>query len=266
MIEKVAAFMVVKNGYSLGYPFLEAIRCVLPFVDQFWVSDGYSQDGTLEYLQQLASNHPIVQVLQHAWPTNRPSGFAIGDVTNMLMDELREMPFAWLWYVQADELWRPESAYAVRHRIYGTMGDSITVNFLHLQKNFQELQFPPGKESYRQAIRIVRNLPYIQAHRDAWTFEGCRDMVYARDATVVHANSTWWEHWAAKARSHADNLYQDLPFYKVSAEEREAEMAQAGEVPELWTRTVSPFDEQLPEWIKDTVGWPRYQVRDEVLR
>lgn len=262
----VAAFMVVKNGVRLGYPFIEAIRCVMPFVDHFWVSDGYSDDDTMQYLEQLAYYHPMVHTIRHRWPENQPSGFAIGSVTNLLMDDLRDLGYEWLWYVQADELWRPEYAFKALQLVYAGKHDGIQVNYLHLQKNFQELQFPPGKESYTKAIRIMRNRPYIRSHRDAWTFEGCRNVTECQGGRVVHANSTWWEHWAAKARNHADLLYTDLPFYAVSAEEREREMANAIEIPEIWTRTDSPFAADLPEWIKPTLGWSKYQVREELLR
>jgi hypothetical protein len=261
----IAAFMVVKNGVRLGYPFLEAIRCVLPYVEEFWVADGYSDDATWPVLKTLAEHHPQVVLVQDQWPEHLPSGFAIGAATNALMDRLRASRYRWLWYVQADELYPAQLAFACAKATLVPGLDGLAVEFLHLAKNFQELQFPPGKESYTQAIRLVRNLPQIKSHRDAWTFEGCENVALCAYGKLVHANSTWWEHWAAKARNHADLLYQDLGYYAMTADQREAEVRDAREVPEIWTRTKSPFAEVLPDWIKPMVGRLRYEVRPEVL-
>jgi hypothetical protein len=268
MIPRLDAFMVVKNGTHLGYPWLEAIRAVLPWVGKFWIEDGFSADNTTACLEKLAHNYDNVEVSYYEWPQMQ-TGFAIGAATQHLLERLnRQSTTDWLLYVQADELWSAGSLNWIAKLFeYGQRFDSVAFRFLHLAHNYQELQFPPGQESYTHAIRLIRNHAVIKSHRDAWTFEGVQDTVRAPDnVKIAHANSTHWLNYSRKTRSHADTLYTDLPYYRVSAEERERELAEAIEVPELWARTTSPYAEWLPECVLPTVGWPEYRVREELLR
>ena len=48
---KVSAFTYVRNGFTIDYPFLEAIKSVLPVVDEFIVVIGDSNDGTREAVE-----------------------------------------------------------------------------------------------------------------------------------------------------------------------------------------------------------------------
>jgi hypothetical protein len=263
------AFMVLKNGTRLGYPWLESILAVLPFVNKFWIEDGYSTDDTYPALVKLQERYPDQILLsRYLWP-HMQTGFAIGAATQHLLDQIHVMPDMadWLLYVQADELWHPHCLGWIKKLLeYEQRFDAVEFKFLHLAHNYQELQFPVGQESYTHAIRLVRNKAQIRAHRDAWTFEGCQDVVRAPETVrIVHANSTHWLNYAAKARSHADTLYPDLPFYKVAAEERERDLAAASEVPELWRRPTSPYAEFLPAVVLPTIGWPQYFPRRELL-
>jgi len=270
----VAGFMVIRNGTRLGYPWVESILCVLPWVDKFYISEGYSDDDTLLVCQKLALKYRHrVFITRDEWPTGLPSGFAIGSVTNAIVSRLHYQPYDWLFMVQADELWPEESCRAVAEFVASPLAakiDALEFPFLHLACNFQERQFEIGKESYTHAIRVVRNTPSIRAHRDAWTFEGYK---YAGRLDlakpIVHANSIHWKNWPLKARSHADTLYTDLPYYRVSAEEREA-IVQAGELDQStidpkWYARTSPFDESLPEIVKPLIGMAEYEVRDELV-
>ena len=268
MIPKLDAFMVVKNGTYLGYPWVEAIRAVLPWVEKFWIEEGFGTDNTVTCLETLAHNHDNVEVSYYEWP-QMETGFAIGAATQHLLERLnRQSNAEWLLYVQADELWPKTSLDWLAHQLPGFKNvDSMAFRFLHLAQNYQELQFPPGQESYTYAIRLIRNTGLIKSHRDAWTFEGVGLTVRApENIKIAHANSTHWLNYSRKARSHADTLYTDLPYYRVSAEERERELAMTAEVPELWAHTTSPYAEWLPECVLPTVGWPEYRVREELLR
>jgi hypothetical protein len=261
------AFMVIKNGTRLGYPWIEAIRAVLPWVKTFWLEEGYGEDDTVTGLETLAHNHANVEVSYYEWP-KLETGFAIGAATQHLLDRLnRQSDAEWLLYVQADELWsRSALAWLAKWFPVNPDVDSMAFPFLHLAHNYQELQFPPGQESYTHAIRLIRNCARIRSHRDAWTFEGVGGVVYApENIKIAHANSTHWLNYARKARSHAETLYADLPYYKVAAEERERDLAETPAIPELWTRTTSPWAEWLPECVLPTIGWPEYRVRPEML-
>lgn len=267
------AFMIIKNGIRLGYPFAESIMALLPYVDRIWIEDGYSDDNTFFVLQALAYKHPSISLSRYRWKQMQ-TGFSIGDATNHLLDRIliAASRAEWLLYVQGDELWRPESLKAVRDWIAEPASaryDSVAFDFLHIAENYQKLQFEPGKESYKQAIRMIRNRSNIRSHRDAWTFEGCRNTLTMRPrseggATIVHANSTGFYNWVSKARSHADTMYPDLKFYAATADEREA-IAESGIIPEHWLAKTSPFESELPEEVLPTIGQLTYEVDMERL-
>ncbi|MDF2441628.1 MAG: hypothetical protein JWN98_2612, partial [Abditibacteriota bacterium] len=74
----LSAFMVLRNGVALGYPFIEAILSLLPACDEFVISEGYSDDETWLWLERLQARFPEqIRLLRRHWPQNRNSGGAI---------------------------------------------------------------------------------------------------------------------------------------------------------------------------------------------
>lgn len=269
---KLDGFTIVKNGLTLGYPFVESVVAVLPYVNLFWIEEGHSDDDTFYVLSQMAYKYPKIRLSRHHW-RKMTTGFAIGEATNSLLERINANSKAdWLLYVQADELWHPRSSAYVSELVddpaWNAAGwDAINVQFLHLAENYQKLQFPPGEESYRRAIRVVRNLDYIRAHRDAWTFEGCRNVFNADPSRceVVHANSTGFYNWYAKADSHARELYSDLGHYAATAAMRK-KVVESGEIPDHWKATTSPFHDRLPAEVLPTIGQLRYRQNARLLQ
>lgn len=266
------AFTIVRNGIKLGYPFVESVVAVLPYVERFWIEEGHSDDDTFFVLSRLAHKHPKVQLSRHRWKQMQ-TGFAIGEATNSLLERINTASTAgrWLLYVQADELWHPASldyltGLMERFERVGLDHDALSVSFLHLAENYQKLQFPPGQESYRRAIRVIKNTDYIKSHRDAWTFEGCYSVFNADPARceVVHANSTGFYNWYIKADSHARDLYPDLGHYAATADMRKAAV-ESGVVPEHWLATTSPFAARLPAEVLPTIGQLRYAPNEALL-
>lgn len=52
---KVSGFTFIRNGSSLGYPFIESIKSILPICDEFIVALGKSEDDTLNKIRALKS-------------------------------------------------------------------------------------------------------------------------------------------------------------------------------------------------------------------
>ena len=78
---KVGGFSLIKNAVRYDYPILEAIRSVLPLVDEFVVAVGDSEDGTEEYLRQI--DDPKLRLLPTVWnPDLKKGGAVLADETN----------------------------------------------------------------------------------------------------------------------------------------------------------------------------------------
>ena len=52
---KVSGFTFIRNGTSLGYPFIESIKSILPICDEFIIALGKSEDDTLNKIRALKS-------------------------------------------------------------------------------------------------------------------------------------------------------------------------------------------------------------------
>ena len=59
---KFSAYVFIRNGIRASYTFVEAIENVLPFVDEFFILEGNSDDGTREALEAFAKLYPKVRI------------------------------------------------------------------------------------------------------------------------------------------------------------------------------------------------------------
>jgi glycosyltransferase involved in cell wall biosynthesis len=254
---------VLRNGTMMGYPWVESILSVMDYVDHFHVGEGHSTDGTLDVLERLKDKYgDRFSVSRFEWP-QMDTGFAIGAATNDALRYVRHLGGKIL-YVQADELWHPDSAAEMR-LLAEEDYDAYVVPFLHLEYNCQIVQEGAG---YERAVRMVDNDPDIVAHRDAWTFEGYKKplAVHSLPHPLVHCNYCFWHNIPVKKRTQADELYRDLPHYAAAASQAEVFHSSGRlQLPEMFLEKTSPFEEHLPPVFLSMIGETRYYVREELL-
>jgi hypothetical protein len=255
----IVGIMVIKDGIKMGYPWVEAILAVLPWCDFFHISEGYSEDDTWGVCHRLAEKSDKISLSRYEWPV-MGTGFAIGAATNYALSNVRHLGGKVL-NVQADELWHPDNMPELR-RLAAEDFDGYEFPYLHLEHNCQVVQEGAG---YHWAIRMVSNKDGIVAHRDAWTFEGCKRplRVCSLEHPLVHCNYCFWDNVPTKKRVQADVFYQDLGHYAAAADQAEREYTE--EVPELFTRTSSPYEKHLPPVFLPMLGQRKYYVRDGIL-
>lgn len=262
----LTGFSVVRNAHIMGYPWLECYQAIIPYVDHFVLSEGYSDDDTWLWCQRLRNKYgEKVELIRYHWPT-LPTGFAIGEATS---DCVHRCEGEWLLYVQADELWHPDSLAVVqsclREKDYPEDVDGFSFNYLHLEYNCQELQgggtFQRQEGAgYQRAIRLVRNAPYIHSHRDAWTFEGCRRVAHFQlEYPIVHINYFLYHDVPSKRRRQAEEFYPDLGHYVTGAAKTEREWIEHKEVPEKFLQKTSPFQKYLNPLLWPLLGTLRYE-------
>jgi glycosyltransferase involved in cell wall biosynthesis len=154
----ISGFMIVKNVIEQGYPFVEAIASTLPICDEFLISDGYSDDGTYEALQKIASLNVKVKVYRHHWPDKKDVS-VLADVTNEVRGKCR---FQYIFSVQANEVIHELSVSFIR-ALPNMLPDIETFSFPYVQL----LNYYKFTEEFR--LRFSKNLPRIVATGDAWT-------------------------------------------------------------------------------------------------
>ena len=62
---KISGFTFIRNGLALGYPFVPAIRSLLPLCDEIIVNVPRSTDGTLAAVQQIGD--PKIRIIESEW-------------------------------------------------------------------------------------------------------------------------------------------------------------------------------------------------------
>ena len=214
----ISVVIVAKNIVKQGYCWYESLMSCLPFVDELVISEGYSKDQTLCYLEKflepLCSQKKIVMV-QYKWPEKSYHGEAIAVVSE---EAIKRPKCDWVYYLQADEIIPPETAEYIKNFADndGFSSDksggynSLALSFSHFIRSWE-----PSKEGYKNAIRMVRNgCGHLKG--DAWTFTG-DDIVPTYDSfcpkDIFHFAWVFPKQNDIKDIEHA-KLYQNYPEYQ----------------------------------------------------
>jgi len=97
---KISGFTFARNLIRLDYPFIEAIRSILPIVDEFIVNVGPDEDGTLEAVEAIGDAK--IKIVRSQWNQNFPQGgYVLTQQTNIA---LFNCTGDWAFCIQADEI------------------------------------------------------------------------------------------------------------------------------------------------------------------
>jgi glycosyltransferase involved in cell wall biosynthesis len=174
---KVSAFTYVRNGITLGYPFVEAIKSVLPIVDECIVVIGDSSDGTREAVEALLDEKIII--IDTIWDEQLRTGgkvFAIQANTGM---ENASKEADWLFHIQADEVIHENDLETIRRgmeeNLHRKEVDGLLLNFIHFYGDYHH--YCPSRRFHQREIRIVRNDPHIRSYKDSMGFRKYKDPI-----------------------------------------------------------------------------------------
>lgn len=166
---KVCGFSFVRNGVKLGYPFVEAIRSILPLCDEVIVAVGNSTDYTLDMVRNI---DPRVTVIETVWDDNLKEG---GRVLAVETDKaFRAIPdkYDWCIYIQGDEVihekYFPVMREAMEKYVDNKKVEGFLFNYIHFFGSYAYVGI--NSAWYRHEIRIIRNDKNIFSYRDAQGF------------------------------------------------------------------------------------------------
>ena len=155
---------MVRNAVKLGYPLYFSVKSVIDACDEFIISEGFSEDTTMEVVKQLSEEYPTkIRVIHKAWKPSM-AGETIAEVTN---DAMEKCIYDWIYYVQADEIVHEDNLRfiaSVPRRLH--LYRAISFSFIHFRLSLR-YQLRGG---YRTSIRMVRNLtkPWRRKLRKDW--------------------------------------------------------------------------------------------------
>ena len=166
---KVSGFSFVKNAIQLDYPVSEAIRSVLPLVDEMVVAVGKSNDKTRDL---IASLDPKIRIVDTHWNENlRKGGAVLAEETNKALDAIGSEA-DWCIYIQADECihekYHEVIFKAMLDNVDNEMVEGLLFGYKHFYGSFDYVG--DSRTWYRNEIRVIRNNKEIRSWKDAQGF------------------------------------------------------------------------------------------------
>lgn len=184
---RVCGFSFIRNGLKYDYPFVEAIRSVLPLVEEFVLAVGNSEDETLEIARSIS---PKVRIIQTAWEDLREGGRVLALETDKAFQAIDDQ-YDWCIYVQGDEVFHEEDHPVITSALESWKNDTAIQGFLFKYRHFYGSYdyVATSYKWYRKEVRIVRNDKNIFSYSDAQGFRikpNNKLKVKEIDATVYH--------------------------------------------------------------------------------
>lgn len=165
---KISGFTFIRNGCTLGYPFVPSIRSLLPLCDEVIVNVPHSTDETLAKVRAI--NSPKIRIIETEWDeTQRSAGLALSHHTNLAMNECGG---DWCVYIQGDEVLHEDSVPAMRAAMERELANPVVqgllVDYTHFYGSYSTTVYSFGW--YYKEVRVVRRGQNIRSVGDAQGF------------------------------------------------------------------------------------------------
>jgi glycosyltransferase involved in cell wall biosynthesis len=167
MSARVSGVTIVKDGLALGYPFREAIRSLLPLVEELIVNVGQGEDGTWEAVHAL--DDARIRPFRSVWDPRARDGQALSEQTNLAFARCRG---DWIVYLQADEVLHEEDLPALTEQLEhhgATSIEGLVFDYLHFYASPHVIN-DDWLSFYPRAVRAVRNGIGVASAGDAAGF------------------------------------------------------------------------------------------------
>jgi len=167
---KVTGFTFIRNALKYDYPVREAILSVLPVCDEFIVAVGNSDDGTEDFISQIAPDK--IRIIPTIWDdTLREGGQVLAIETNKALRAISP-DTDWAFYIQGDEVLHEKYTSTVRQAMQQYLNDKqvdgLLFKYLHFYGSYDYIG--DSTRWYRREIRVIRPNPNIYSYRDAQGF------------------------------------------------------------------------------------------------
>jgi len=152
---KISGFTFIRNGSTLGYPYLESLNSLLSLCDEVVVAVGAGQDDTLERLQAL--NNPKLRLIPTVWnEAMQDRGYVYAQ---QKMIAHFNCTGDWAFYLEGDEVLHEHDIPLLRATLEKYLHvpevEAIVFDYLHFYGSPNTLATSPMW--YRRAPRIIRN-------------------------------------------------------------------------------------------------------------
>ncbi len=185
---KISGFTIIRNAVMNDYPIVEAIRSILPVVDEMIILVGDSSDDTMGLMRSIKD--PKIRIHQSVWdPALRSGGSVLAVETNKAF-QLIDPESDWAFYIQGDEVVHEKYHPAIREACIRYKDDKkvegLLFEYLHFYGTYDYVG--DSRKWYDHEVRIIRNDKKITAYKDAQGFrvEDRKLWVKPVDAYIYH--------------------------------------------------------------------------------
>jgi hypothetical protein len=186
---KISGVTIIRNAVINDYPVVEAIKSILPIVNEMIVAVGDSDDETEKLIKDIGSEK--IKIFHSTWDLNlRKGGSILAVETNKALQHVAA-DTDWIFYIQGDEVVHEKYHNNIRHALqqynHDVKVEGLLFNYLHFYGTYDYVA--DSRKWYKYETRIIRNNKNITAYRDAQGFRkngNIKIPVALIDAYVYH--------------------------------------------------------------------------------
>ncbi|MBL0883603.1 MAG: glycosyltransferase family 2 protein [Chitinophagaceae bacterium] len=185
---KISGFTIIKNAVMNDYPIVEAIRSILPVVDEMIVLVGDSEDETIALMQSI--NDPKIKIHHSVWDKHLRTGGTVLAVETNKAFQLIDPESDWAFYIQGDEVVHEQYHNSIRNACLQYKEDKrvegLVFKYLHFYGTYDYVG--DSRKWYDHEVRIIRNDKKISSYKDAQGFRVGERKLWVKpvDAYVYH--------------------------------------------------------------------------------
>ena len=188
---KISGFTIIKNAVINDYPIAEAIRSVLPVVDEMIVLTGDSEDDTEQLIKNIRD--PKIKIHYSKWDPNlRKGGEVLAAETNKAF-QLVDPASEWAFYIQADEILHEKYHSAITDAAFCFKDDKkvegLLFKYLHFYGTYDYVG--DSRRWYDHEVRIIRNDKKISAYKDAQGFRAGKRKLLVKEINAYIYHYGW---------------------------------------------------------------------------
>lgn len=178
----ISGFTILRNGESFGYPYLQSLSSLLPFVTELIILLDPGTDNTQQKLEKWIQSErdalkKVRLILTH-WPLEdeekRKGGLILSEQTQLALEACQ---YDWCFYLQADEVFHENSKEHLTTCFERTLQEpSIEAwifQYEHFYGSYGVVQ--RSRSAYRREVRMVRKSAGIKSVGDAQSFRHSSD-------------------------------------------------------------------------------------------
>ena len=222
-ILKISGFTIIKNAVSNDYPIVEAIKSILPLVDEMIVLIGDCNDDTEGLIKSINSSK--IKIHHSVWDKSLQKGGAVlADETNKAF-KLIDPASTWAIYVQGDEVFH-ENDYetilkACKKYENNNNVQGFLMNYVHFYGTYKYIG--DSRRWYNKEIRIVRNIPEIKSYKDAQGFR-----LHNQKLNVVPVNAAVYHYgWVKSPKNMMAKLQESKTYWQEDKNSRQNQFTAA---------------------------------------